>query len=252
MATKNVKNLVPVDLKSLEKNGELLKKKLHLLLKDPSIENIRREFDIPPVGSIKWLGVTDPATPQEEELNKKNWHKEFSLTFDDKYLKSLGITVKSRATEFQSKVSKLRISYDLPDRFQQTLECFVRYNIFSSISSHPCLIKFIGKGQNRKACIEFDIDATQQDIVYAWRECRRQFKSMGFLAGGWLNRYDNFLLAKLVHSLHEQGVKDILIWHKVKEQTGTDFPKLKDEEYVKSLRQKHREFFLRIKKQGIS
>lgn len=247
---KNVKNLIPpVDFKSLELENKILKRRLRLLFKNPAIQGIRKKFGIPSGGFVERLGVIDPATPQERELNKRNYFREMSLKIaDNKYLKSKGIPLKSRAREFQSEITELLLQNGLPERLHTILKPVLLYNSFSTHYPHntSCVIKSItGKGEHQKACIVFDVDATKKDIICVWHECQRQFKLRGLQKGRWSKGSDNFLLARLVHSLHEEGVKDIGMWHKVKEIRGEDYPKLKDEDYVKALRQKYRRSFPR-------
>jgi len=246
---KEIDTVIPINL---SKSGMIHKatiEKLKYLFSSEEfkreLKNIREKFNLPAYGIKSYLGVSDKVLATEEKKNCNKFVNEQSLIYDDRDLKRMKLKVKSRKKQYQNVIIQLRKKFNLPLRFQKVLsDWIVLYGKLPEIYSHsvPVTISVYKDGGGKRLFIEIYGDTCPQDIMRAWKDIERTRSRHNIKEGNFLKDYDNYYLGRLIDELHQNNIKDVAVYYKIKNLTGIDNEKLKDEKYVKGLRQKHRAF----------
>lgn len=227
--------------------GKNFRNKLQYLFVNPEfkkeVNKIREKFKLPAYGIKSFLGVDNKASGEERLANRRKFMNLMALLFTNKDLKAQKLRIKSRKIEYHGEITKLRLRFDLPIRFQDHLaHMFIPYNKLPDSYPHSaaCLIRVFDARREKRLFLEIFSDTKKQDLIDSWQCVCRARKDHNIKKGFFLGDYENYYLGRLVTDLRSQGIKDSQIYYKIKELTGIDNKKLLDGRYVKSLRQKHR------------
>jgi len=175
---------IPIDVKgrnkSIQHYDEIL---LSPLFSDSKftkrVISIRNRFNIPDQG-IKKYRVCRP------DPKKKRWRNFISLDYGDKILKQLVPNVKnfypkSQKAKIEKEITKLRIAFDLPIRFQGILSQYIKHNKYSSLYTHSstCPMRVFNDKGKYRIFIEVFGDTKVEHVRDAWpliRSRRNKYK----------------------------------------------------------------------------
>lgn len=194
---KEIEQVLPFNFEEIKKKHQDLYKKLKAAFKNPDVEKqimkIREKFNIPASG-IKRPGFSSKHSPSERKTIHKIFLVLMALSHDDKKLKELKIKVKSRKTEYQGEITKLRKELKLPIRFQHDLAySVVLHNKFPGISpcDSPCLIRIFDDDGEKRIMLEIFGDTKREHLLKAWKYLEN-LKREYALKGNHLFRYSNY------------------------------------------------------------
>lgn len=176
--------------KDIRQDQKAYTSKLEYLFKNPEffkqVRSIRAKFDIPAYGIKDY---------------QKNFELFARLSFEDEYLKTLGIKKTSKYQQLQKYITSLIENFELPERFRYALQDYVLGNKFPTTSSHlsRCCIRVYDDEGQKRVFIEVFGDTQKEDLVKAWPDIKSTKTKYG-IKGGHLFRYENFFRDKLIES----------------------------------------------------
>lgn len=195
---KEIGQVLPFNFKEIKERHQDLYKKLKVAFKNPDVEKqimkIRDKFKIPAFG-MKCPGFSSKHSLDERKMRYRRFFLPFmALSHDDKKLKELRIKVRSKKTEYQKEITKLRKELKLPMRFQHDLAySVVLHNKFPGISpcDSPCLIRIFDDDGEKRIMLEVFGDTKREHLLKAWKYLEN-LKGEYALKGNHLFRYSNY------------------------------------------------------------